>query len=134
MVISLLRTLKFKPPRAHHWLCQLSHSPTIRKAAQLQLCESGQQTIQAAQPVNIFTCQRRPLTTYNDLSTIFALASAPGRAAIAIIRISGPGCLEVGTTVIVSRLSWLLMTLGLQSALSEGKGSQASSGVSADSV
>lgn len=30
-----------------------------------------------------------------DSSTIFALSTAPGRAAIAIIRISGPACLDV---------------------------------------
>ena len=33
-----------------------------------------------------------------DSSTIFALSTAPGRAAIAIVRISGPACLDVSTT------------------------------------
>ena len=31
-----------------------------------------------------------------DSATIFALSSAPGRAAIAIIRLSGSACLQVG--------------------------------------
>ena len=38
----------------------------------------------------------KPFTTsasHND--TIYALSTAPGRAAIAVIRISGPACLEV---------------------------------------
>ena len=40
--------------------------------------------------------QRKSLHgTYSGESTIYALSTAPGRAAIAIIRISGPGCLSV---------------------------------------
>ena len=39
---------------------------------------------------------KRQLTLGNDDDwTIFALSTAPGRAAIAIIRISGPACLAV---------------------------------------
>ncbi|TPX08233.1 uncharacterized protein E0L32_001871 [Thyridium curvatum] len=35
-----------------------------------------------------------PLLVFHD-DTIYALSTAPGKAAIAVIRISGPGCLEV---------------------------------------
>lgn len=38
---------------------------------------------------------RRELTDVD--STIYALSTAPGRAAIAIIRVSGPACIEVRT-------------------------------------
>jgi len=35
-----------------------------------------------------------------DDHTIYALSTAPGRAAIAVIRISGPSCVEVGLNLI----------------------------------
>jgi hypothetical protein len=37
----------------------------------------------------------RPYTYASSPTNIFALSTAPGRAAIAIIRISGPDCLRV---------------------------------------
>jgi len=37
----------------------------------------------------------RPLNTTTSDSTIYALSTAPGRAAIAVIRISGPACLHI---------------------------------------
>lgn len=35
-------------------------------------------------------------TASAEPATIYALSTAPGRAAIAIVRISGPACLDVG--------------------------------------
>ena len=71
-------------------------------AARLQHHCIGQGYNRLLPPLSTTILQHRWLTTHNDSSTIYALASAPGRAAIAIIRISGPACLEVGTTATVS--------------------------------
>ena len=42
--------------------------------------------------------QRRLYHADRDNSTIYALSTAPGRAAIAVIRISGPACKQVSGT------------------------------------
>ena len=47
------------------------------------------------QPWHLKEVKRRLGLTKNDEPTIYALSTAPGRAAIAIIRISGPACLTV---------------------------------------
>lgn len=47
------------------------------------------------QPWHIKEARRRFRLAKNDEPTIYALSTAPGRAAIAIIRISGPACLTV---------------------------------------
>lgn len=67
-------------------------------AARFQRYGMGQGHSQFLPSLSTTILQHRSLTTFNDSSTIYALASAPGRAAIAIIRISGPACLEVGTS------------------------------------
>ena len=60
----------------------------------------------------------RGISTLNgDQSTIFALSTAPGRAAIAVIRVSGPQCLEV--RMASSDLSNLTFCVGIQCSLSQ---------------
>lgn len=43
----------------------------------------------------IHNASSRPLSSQVDDDTIYALSTAPGRAAIAIVRISGPACLSI---------------------------------------
>ena len=44
---------------------------------------------------NLSESGNRPSSTFQHFDTIYALSSGAGRAAIAVIRVSGPACLEV---------------------------------------
>ena len=67
-----------------------------------------------------------------DDDTIYALATAPGRAAIAIVRISGPACLEVRRPLPAARQA--LTRVGLRSAVSGPAAAEAAAGGCPDAV
>ena len=97
-------------PWSNGSLCYLTRSRAARSFG--RLCTSSPSwlalfpTISNAQPRWLRnTCKRlskplelnRRLSTFRELpeDTIYALSTAPGRSAIAIIRISGSACLDV---------------------------------------
>lgn len=49
--------------------------------------------------------------------TIYALSTAQGRAGIAVIRISGPSCLDVSAPAIANTKSWLMTFSDLQGSM-----------------
>lgn len=50
------------------------------------------------------TTTTTPLSSHGE-STIYALSTAPGRAAIAVVRISGPACVQVCVTLEINELA-----------------------------
>ena len=73
-------------PIAHHW------SSTLR------ISSSGSRSVSKTSSSAPYPTSRHRGTTADTLSygddTVYALSTAPGRAGIAIVRISGPSCLE----------------------------------------
>jgi hypothetical protein len=74
-------------------------SALLRKSALIQSRLGRQPSISLATPIiqrNISSASAIDYSSFND-ETIYAVSTAPGRAGIAIVRISGPSCLEVST-------------------------------------
>ena len=80
----------------------LLHHPTPNRPSTLnQIRSAHKQSLFQQKP---FRPLRRNLSAFSDYEpTIYALSTAPGRAAIAIIRISGPACLTVYNALCPSR-------------------------------
>lgn len=80
-------------------LCALPRTQHVAVRVPLSSPLSRSLTCAAYSPVYRRAASRRNFTTghtsKNALPTIYALSSAPGRAAIAIVRVSGPACLDV---------------------------------------
>ena len=74
-------------------------SALLRKSALIQSRLGRQPSISLATPIiqrNISSASAIDYSSFND-ETIYAVSTAPGRAGIAIVRISGPSFLEVST-------------------------------------
>lgn len=64
-------------------------------------CYSSRHVPLTSHPVSLKRCFTSCKITRSALdgdSTIYALSTAPGRAAIAVVRVSGPACVQVGQT------------------------------------
>jgi tRNA modification GTPase len=71
----------------------------LRKPALIQSRLGRRPSISVATPIiqrNFSSASAIDYSSFND-ETIYAVSTAPGRAGIAIVRISGPSCLEVST-------------------------------------
>jgi tRNA modification GTPase len=79
---------------------------TLRPLNRPRLTQSSKSSVAStAAPSSIWTAHLH--TGHSNISsddTIYALSTAPGRAAIAVIRISGPGCLQVSLEHTVGEL------------------------------
>ena len=92
LICSLLRpqnsfTKSFHPLRHHVQFC-----------ARSILCPENNTALQKLwghNSLHLYLKASQYSTYNNDSATIFALSTAPGRAAIAIVRLSGSACLEV---------------------------------------
>jgi hypothetical protein len=90
-IISSLRRSHNSLPRVYH--ASISHLSTLSNGPQRSLLH---QSPHHATTHTLNACQHRLYHSNTDEPTIYALSTASGRAAIAVIRVSGSACRQVG--------------------------------------
>lgn len=123
MRLSLSPSLRWAIPRPSwknrlHSVAALRsrHQPILRSAAPIP-------TPASAPPANrrCFSASRPALFSLDADSTIYALSTASGRAAIAVVRVSGVACVEVSLTAtgVLKTLLTQWIRIDIQSPMSE---------------